>query len=270
MAKKMKTSAPKLQEPSFQAFQRAFTQHIRDPKSVARPAKVPAKRMAVYTEIVYNNIEGTFAACFPVTKSLLSTKKWQALVRSFMAGYRATTPIFREIPQQFLQHIQTAELSDLKLPAFLPSLMHYEWVELFVSTIDDGEAQNAISLGQVSFSGDLLKQQPIFSPTLQLLSYEYAVHKISAQYQPKNKMQTQLLVYRDASFSVKFIELNAITIELVALLKQEKMSGETALNKIANKINQIPTDEIIKYGLQILEDLKEQGVILGVYNNTRK
>lgn len=264
MAEKSKT------EPSFQAFQRAFTQHIRNPKTVARPTKVPAKRMAVYTEIVYNNIEGTFATCFPVTKSLLSARKWQALVRSFMVDYRASTPIFREIPQQFLQHLQTANLSVLKLPAFLPSLMHYEWVELLVSTMEDtivGDANNMLS---ISPNGNLLTHQPAFTPTMQLLHYEYAVHQISHQYQPKNKTHTQLLVYRDSTFTVKFIEINAVTYELLFQLQKESITCEQALTMTASKYSQVSIEHMMQFGLQILTALKEQGVILGVYSKLTK
>ncbi len=257
-------------EPSFQAFQRAFTQHIRNPKAHPRPAKVLAKRMAIYTEIVYNNIEGTLATCFPVTKSLLSARKWQQLVRSFMVDYRASTPIFREIPQQFLQHLQTADLSALKLPAFLPSLMHYEWVELMVSTMEDtivGDANNTLTIIP---NADLLTHQPAFTPTMQLLHYDYAVHQISQQHQPKNKVHTQLLVYRDTTFTVKFIEINAITYELLLLLQKESITCEQALTMAASKFIHVSIENIMQFGLQILIALKELGVILGVYSKSTK
>ena len=148
-------------EPGFQAYQRVFTQHIRNPKNHPRPGKVSAKRMAIYTEIVYNNIESTLAACFPVTKKILSQRKWQQLVRSFMADYRASTPIFREIPQQFLYHLELAGTSSLKLPAFLPSLMHYEWVELALSVVDI-----TISAGVPQ---DVLREKIMLNPALYLL-----------------------------------------------------------------------------------------------------
>ncbi|HNZ57140.1 MAG TPA: putative DNA-binding domain-containing protein [Methylophilaceae bacterium] len=95
--------------PAFQAYQRQFTQHIRDPKNQPQPANVPAKRMAIYTEIVYNNIEGTLASCFPVTKKILSVRRWQQLVRGFMAHHQASTPFFREIPEQFLMHLENVK-----------------------------------------------------------------------------------------------------------------------------------------------------------------
>ena len=256
------TTTPHAAEPSFQAFQRAFTQHIRNPKVSPCPINVPAERMAIYTEIVYNNIEGTLSACFPVAKSVLNSKKWQQLIRGFMANYRSTTPIFREIPEQLLHYLALADVSALKLPEFLPSLMHYEWVELKVSVMNDNPSQHFINS-----TGHLLEHQPAFSPTLHLLDYEYEVHKISPQYKPKAKVETHLLVYRDATFSVKFIEINALTEELITLLMQETITTEQALNHIAGKLSQLSAASVLQYGLQILDDLKKQGVILGVITN---
>ena len=65
--------------------------------------------MAVYREIVFNNIFGSVSACFPVCKSILGARAWRKLVREFFAQHQATTPIFREIPQQFLQFLKTTK-----------------------------------------------------------------------------------------------------------------------------------------------------------------
>jgi len=100
---------------------------------------------------------------------------------------------------------------------------------------------------------------------LQLLNYEYAVQKISPRYKPKEKVTTQLLVYRNTEFEVKFVELNTITYRLIEILIQEKVSCEQALTILAKEINQPQTESIIQFGLEILEDLRSQGVILGVY-----
>ncbi|NWG86938.1 MAG: putative DNA-binding domain-containing protein, partial [Hydrogenophilaceae bacterium] len=60
----------------FQDFQKAFTGHIRDPKGSARSKGVPARRMKVYNELLYNNVEGFLLACFPVCRAILGQGKW--------------------------------------------------------------------------------------------------------------------------------------------------------------------------------------------------
>lgn len=258
MSGKIKTAEHQGQEPSFQAFQRTFTQHIRNPKVSPRPAHVPAKRMAVYTEIVYNNIDSTLSACFPVAKSLLSARRWQALVRAFMAEYRASTPIFREIPQQFLQHLALTGTVKLKLPEFLPSLMHYEWVELALSALDVTVSADALQ--------DILDTPLSLNPALYLLQYDYPVHQISVDFQPKKpaKTPTFLLVFRNANHQIQFIELNPITFQLVTVLQSAQLTGEQALQKLAAENPLIAPEIVLQFGAQTLAELSEKGVIFGV------
>lgn len=248
----------KATEPSFQAYQRAFTQHIRHPKTHARPMHVPIKRMAIYTEIVYNNIEGIVAACFPVAKNVLGAKKWQRLVRGFMANYRASTPIFREIPAQFLQYLNDANDASLKLPQFLASLMHYEWVELALSVMDVPTPAAAPE--------DVLCEPISLNPALFLLQYDFPVHTISASFQPKKPAETPtyLLVYRDAGYKIQFIELNPMTFQLVALLQHNTFTGEQVLQQLAANNTQIAAPIVLQFGAQTLEELCEKGVIFAV------
>ena len=95
---------------AFQKYQLEFTAHIRNPGANKKPAQVKDARMAVYREIVFNNIFGSVSACFPVCKSILNARAWKKLVREFFAQHQATTPIFREIPQQFLQFLKTQKI----------------------------------------------------------------------------------------------------------------------------------------------------------------
>ena len=91
----------------FQRYQLEFTAHIRNPKANKKPVQVDDARMAVYREIVFNNIFGAVSACFPVCVQVLGKHAWDKLVRQFFANYQATSPIFREIPQQFLPNTCT-------------------------------------------------------------------------------------------------------------------------------------------------------------------
>ena len=74
--------------PAFQRYQLAFTAHIRDPKAQPRPKQVEARRMKVYTELLFNNVEGALLACFPVLRQVLGVRKWNRLAREFFAVHR--------------------------------------------------------------------------------------------------------------------------------------------------------------------------------------
>ena len=236
----------------FQQYQIAFTAHIRDPSTNKKPAHVQNTRMAIYREIVFNNIFSSVSACFPVCKSMMGARAWRKLVHAFFANHQATTPIFREIPQQFLQYIDTK----IDLPIYFQSLAHYEWVELAVATLQTDRIK-------LSKTTDLLNEKPILAPAHMLLSYDYAVQSVSKRHLPKGTEQTYLLVFRNAENKVKFIELNTITFQLLNLIKTNQLTGRQALIMLAEEIGHPDIDVIITFGAEILADLANQQAIIG-------
>ena len=236
----------------FQYYQLAFTAHIRDPSANKKPARVQNTRMAIYREIVFNNVFSSVSACFPVCNSILGARAWRKLVRTFFANHQSTSPIFREIPQQFLHYIDTK----IDLPIYFQSLAHYEWVELAVASLQT-------DLIELSKTTDLLNEKPILAPAHMLLSYDYAVQSISKRHLPKGTEQTCLLVFRNTEDKVKFIELNPITFQLLNLIKTNQLTGRQALTMLAEEIAHPDVDAIITYGAEILADLAKQQAIIG-------
>ena len=236
----------------FQHYQLAFTAHIRDPSANKKPGRVQNTRMAIYREIVFNNVFSSVSACFPVCKSMMGARAWRKLVRAFFANHQAASPIFREIPQQFLQYINTK----IDLPIYFQSLAHYEWVELAVASLQT-------DLIKLSKTIDLLNEKPILAPAHMLLSYDYAVQSISKRHLPKGTEQTYLLVFRNAENKVKFIELNPITFQLLNLIKTNQLTGKQALTMLAEEIAHPDVDAIITFGAEILADLAKQQAIIG-------
>jgi len=248
------------QLPSFQRYQLAFTARLRDSKKAPPLAGVPQERMAVYEEIVFNNLFESVSACFPIASKMIGKRKWLKLNQAFMRDYSAHSPLFRKIPEQFLAYLNnpSQELKQL-IPDYLNSLCHYEWVELLVSGIEETNPQD------FQPNGDLATQKPVFTATMQLLDYDYAVHKITPRKKPQQKASTQLLVYRSTDDMVKFIELNAVTYKLISLLLKEAITGKRALTLLAEELQHPQPERMIEFGLSILEDLRSQGVIIGTH-----
>ena len=237
----------------FQRYQLEFTAHIRNPKTNKKPAQVDDARMAVYREIVFTNILNSVSTCFPVCMQVLGERDWEKLVRQFFAKHQATTPIFREIPQQFLQFLNTAK----DLPIYLEQLAHYEWVELAVSS------QPTTPPPKLSKTPDLLNEKPVLASANKLLQYDYAVHKISARHKPKTSTKTYLLVFRNLYNKVKFIELNPVTFQLLSLIEENNMTGKQALMRLAEDIQHPDINAMVQFGLEILQDLANQQAIIG-------
>ena len=249
--------------PNFQAFQLAFARHIRDPKAHARPAGVPARRMKIYNELLYNNLEGFLLACFPVLHRVLGARKWAKLVREFFAEHRCHTPFFRQIPDEFVQYLQTERGGRPGDPPFMVELAHYEWIELVLS-VSTKEAP----LESIDTAGDLASGRPALNPVLALLQYQYPVQRIGPGYKPRAAPAetTYLLVFRNADFAVNFVALNPVAAHLVALLQTNKTnSGEKLLKKIARELKH-PTPRVaIQGGMEILRELRSAGAILGTW-----
>lgn len=248
----------------FQDFQFAFTRHIRDPKTHPRPAGVSAQRMQVYNELLYNNLESFLLACFPVLRQLLGKRKWAQLVRDFFVEHRCHTPFFRQIPDEFVQYVQSERGIRENDPPFLLELAHYEWIELVLSV-----SNKEITPAQIDPTGDLAQTEPALNPVLAMLQYQYPVQRIGPKFKPQSPppQPTYLLVFRDASFSVEFIEMNPVSARLVDLLQNNKLSGEKALRQIAEELQHPDPQVVLQGGLEILRELRAAGAILGTWRN---
>jgi hypothetical protein len=242
--------------PEFQRYQHAFAAHIRDPKAHPRPAGVATRRMKIYNELLYNNIEGFLLACFPVLRQVLGARKWARLVRAFFSTHRSRTPYFRQIPDEFIQFLQDEWAPPEGYPPFTLALAHYEWIELVLSVSNRSVDRAADA------AGDLLDGVPVLNPVLANLRYDWPVHRIA----PRRKMQaaeTYLLVFRDAGDHVQFSEINAFTARLLTLLEPGTVSGRTALEQVADESRHPDRALIVQAGGALLDDLRARGAILG-------
>lgn len=242
--------------PDFQSFQRAFGRHLRDPQHAPRPAGVPARRMAAYNELLFNNICGFLTSCFPVSRATLGEARWRRLNRSFFRDWPSHTPWFREIPHEFVRYLSEAEIKQ-PLPIWLAELAHYEWVELAVDIMD-------CPIPPHDAQGNLLIGHPLLNPTLMNLSYQWPVHKIGPGYRPRKKQATQLLVYRDTDDEVQFVASNPITARLLSIFASEALTGRAACLQIAAELQHRLPETLVNHGLAMLEQLRQQGVILGI------
>lgn len=247
--------------PAFMRRQYEFAAHIRDPEHHPRPQDVEERRMAIYRELFFNNVEGFLANSFPVLRKLLDDAAWTAMARDFFARHRCHTPLFLEIPREFLQYLeQEREVRD-EDPAFLYELAHYEWLELALSVAEDPPPETGLDPG-----GDLLEGRPQLSPLAWIFRYDYPVHHISTEYQPSEPDPDGvfLMVYRNAEQRVHFLELNPVSARLFALLRDKPgISGRNALEGIADELGYPDPNVVLAGGLDILSRWRDRGIVKG-------
>jgi len=245
----------------FQQLQYAFAAHLRDPAHVPAPAGLEDRRVAIYRELFYNNIEGLLAGNFPVIRKLTDDTRWRALVRAFLAEYQSHTPLFTEIGREFHGFLEQRAEQGSDDPAFLAELAHYEWVELAVS-LDEGDI-DALAHDP---DGDVVVGVPVLSPLAWPLAYRFPVHRIREDFQPADAPAepTLLIVARNRRDEVAFMAVNALSLKLLEVLNEKPhATGVQALDRIVASMDATVRDAAMAAGADILRAFRARDVILG-------
>lgn len=265
--------------------QRALGAYIRDPAKAPPPAGIEERRLKIYRELFFNNVESLLAGNFPVIKRILAgapdPDRWSTLVRDFYREHPSRTPLFTELAREFVRYLETRaapghDAADQSIrneatlhtnashndPPWLPELAHYEWVEL---ALQISEAR----LDDIPHDpeGDLLGNRPLVSPLAWPVSYTWPVHRIGPDYLPDNQLPpepTCLLLQRDPAGQVHFQQLSALTFRLLQRLEQHPgLSGRDQLQALAREAGTEADDAFIAQGLAMLQQLRATAVILG-------
>lgn len=248
-------------QPGFVRRQVALAAHLRDPDGVPAPAGMEDRRLAIYRELLFNNVEGFVRSGFPVLRALSDDESWNRRVRAFYREHRCRTPYFAEVAAEFVEWLRDARGEHPDDPPFIAELAHYEWVELALS-VSDADRE----LPAADANGDLLAGCPVLSPLAWPLRYRWPVHKIGPAFQPRrpDAQPTHLVVNRDRLDAVHFLEINAVTYRLLQLLADgASTSGRGALERIAAELGHADPAAVIAHGSRLLDDLKARGIVLG-------
>lgn len=202
----------------FQQRQAMLAAHIRDPANAAAPAGIEDRRLAIYRDLFFNNLDNFLRGVFPVCCRLLGDVRWSVMVREFMVSHRCETPYFLEISQEFLQCLMQGRV---ELPAdmpYLPELAHYEWVELALDTLD-------VDWPDADPQGDVLTGIPVVSPLAWNLRYGYPVHQLGEALSCPDPGETCLVVCRGRDEKVQFSVISPQASSMLALLQEKSAQG---------------------------------------------
>jgi hypothetical protein len=248
------------------ALQYRFTAHIRDPEHAPIPAGIEDRRMAIYRDLVYANMESFISSNFPVIRSLYNDTEWSALAHDFFREHRCHTPLFPEFAREFLRYLEARQEQDRDDPRglykpFLLELAHYEWAELALAieqTELDGVAHDA--------DGDPVSGIPVVSPLACVLGYRFPVQHIQPDFQPLEPPSeaTVLLLVRGRDDQVRFHEINALSALLIERLRENTdLSGEQCLDALLAGRADDEVAALRPAGIALLRELKSFEAILG-------
>lgn len=243
---------------AFQTLQADFAAHLRDPARAPAPAGIEDRRLQIYRDLFYNNIEGFLGNAFPVLRQLLDDARWHHHVRRFYADHLCHDPQLHGVARDFVDYLGALQ-SDL--PAWTAELAHYEWVELALA-VDPAELTPALA----DPNGDLMAGIPMISPLAWPLAYQWPVHRIGPSFQPESppEVPTCLVVYRTRSDEVRFMEINPVTLSLLERFEQDPApTGREALLQIAEALQHPDPEALVAGGADTLAGLRARDILLG-------
>jgi hypothetical protein len=235
----------------------AFAAHIRDPGAHPRPDDVPERRMALYRELFFNNINNFLASGFPVLRAIMAEEAWTSLVQGFFSSHKSRTPYFAEIAEEFLTYLHKERKPQPADPPFLLELAHYEWVESAVA-MAEGNTPEAFC------ADDPLSQRFAVSELAWPLAYRFAVHRIGPDFQPREvpERSTYMIVFRDNREQVRFMEINAVTYRLLQLIEErpDALAGEL-MAQISEELRHPNPAVVTEGGAAALKQLSKRGIV---------
>ncbi|MEX2962916.1 DUF2063 domain-containing protein [Microbulbifer sp. TYP-18] len=244
----------------FKQAQREFAAHLRAPDEKPAPTDIEDRRLGIYRDLIYNNIENFVASGFPILRSIYSDPDWHAMVRDFVHRHASESPYFLQISEEFLHYLQSERDPQPCDPPFLLELAHYEWVEL---ALDVSDAEFPADL---SSQGDILDSILVVSPLVWSLNYRFPVHQLGPSFQPKEapEQATFLLVYRNRKDKVGFMEANAVTARLLQLARAEELSGRELIEAVGREMQHPDPEALLGFGRDLLEKLMALDIIAGL------
>ncbi len=236
-----------------------FAGAIRDPEGQPH-TEVEARRMKIYQDLFFNNLNTFLSNNFPVFKSLMPEDWWLKEVRGFMQHHRCESPLFSDIGREYIDYVNSdARPITPEDPPFMAELLHYEWVELALQIATNPEPEPGLHK-------DVMAGHPVLSPLAWPLEYRFPVHQIGPEFQPQEppEQPTWVLVYRSRDRRVSFMALNAFTARLLALIEAKpELSGRQLLEQMQSESPGVDANALLTGGELILQEFLDLGIIQG-------
>lgn len=255
-------------EDTLTAQQDALAAYIRDPERVPPPPGIEERRLKVYRDLFFNNVESMLAGNFPVLRKLYGDDGWRTLIRTFYRDHGCQTPLFTELAREFLRYLEARASPDKSRdaghddPPWLQELAHYEWIEL---ALQISEAR----IDDIAHDpdGDLLDGRPLVSPLAWPLAYVWPVHRIGPDHRPDTPPEapTLLMLRREADGTVSFHALTPLAFVLLQRLDaQPQLSGLEQLHTLAEEAATADTRAFVREGAAMFARMRAEGTILGI------
>lgn len=239
---------------SFQDSQHAFCDWIRDPKQPI-PQSFETERMRVYRELLFNNVSSFIDLVYPVARSILPKETWQCLLDEFFQKSINQSPFYNEISLQFREYLSEQQHPVLQDYPWLAELLQYEWLELYLDTLEISEKQ--------------FIQAPVwqFKTQVWVLVYQYPVYRWAINQTDLEQDPSAIMVWRNQNDQVCVEALSPLFAFLIEKLHQQPLSEFELCELISATLPDLSSHEIL---LQVntLSDLLTQLELIDMPKNS--
>jgi hypothetical protein len=231
-----------------------------DPAGLARAAGLPGKdqaafrrnrdRLGFYREGVQDLLWDPITRYFPLTLALLEKGEAAGTCRSaFLASRSLVSPFYRDIAATFLGWLDASGWGRPQWP-FLLELAHFELVKELVEHFPDEDPPPETH--PRPSSGDRL----VLAPPTQVLAYTHRVFEATWERPAPEPGACSLLAFRGPDGYIRVLAITDATAALLVRGQGEPIAAVLAALGFRDEPG----------ALAFLEDLREQGALLGFRN----
>lgn len=220
--------------------------------------KVRKDRVHHYRRLIFNVVDDSLQAAYPLLNNLLSEEQWNKLVHDFFATHSCQSTQIWKMPGEFYEFIKSNKLQLKTTYPHLDDLAYFEWIEVEMFMMEDMEYP------LFNTDGDWVKDKIAVNPEFRLLQLNYPVHIKNSQFiTVADKDQYFLLVFREKETGkVQFTDISA----MYALVIENIKKGLT-LNEILMELKGIlkfdNTDLMLEQIIPFFNTLKKKGFLIG-------
>ena len=246
----------KMNEHPLQQTQQAFCAWIRDPRSDL-PAEFVTERMQVYRTLLFNNVSSFINLVYPIARTLLSETKWQSLLQDFFQNAQNQSPFYNDISLQFREYLDEQQHPVLQEYPWLAELLQYEWLELYLDTLEIAEKQYI--------------EAPVWQLKTQVwvLVYQYPVYRWALNQTELEQAPSAIMVWRNLADQVCVEALSPLFAQLIEQLSQAPLS-ELELGKLIRSTLPSLSSQEVDLQMNALSDLLNRLELLHVPQDCAK
>ncbi len=220
---------------------------------------VGAERFLVYRSLVHNRMRNTIRDFIKRSAARLGMRRLRADFADWMEAVAAQSPYLRDVPAEFVAWVAPRWAADDNVPNYIVDLARHELLEYDIRNDHRG--------GEPTTGHELALDKSLrFDGAARLMSYAYAVHKVSQDVQDREvpeHVPTRLLVYRDPSNKVRYLELTPFAHAVLEQLIEQRRPVAEGLRAACETLGEPLNDERLATAAALLADLAQRGVLLG-------